>query len=197
MSTTTEDELRDALKASRLAAYHRLRGGYPIPLAGALYWIVLTVLGTRLELPAWCMTAFIGTGLIFPVALILSKILNVQFMKDKAAVDDLMIPAFLSMLMFWAYIVAAGQVAPELLPLILAIGLSIHWPVIGWTYGRTALFSAHTLIRTASVTALWLMFPENRLVFIPAAVALIYLGTVAAILIDVKIINKGAASQIA
>jgi len=177
-------QLRAALLADRLAAYKRLRGGFPIPLAGAVYWGVLAWLGTILTVHSWCMIAFIGSGTIFPMALLFAAIFRNGFMKDKTAAGDVLLPAFISMLLFWPMIIAAFSIAPQLVPLILAIGMSLHWPVIGWSYGRTGLYSAHSIVRAIVCLFIWLYYPEARFTVLPLAVACVYLVTVLAILID-------------
>jgi len=53
-------------------------------------------------------------------------------MRDKTAVMDALWPAFVSMLLFWPIAISAYWTYPQLVPLVLAIGMSIHWPVIGW-----------------------------------------------------------------
>ena len=177
-------QLRAALLADRLGAYKRLRGGFPIPLAGAVYWGVLAWLGTILTVHSWCMIAFIGSGTIFPMALLFAAIFRNGFMKDKTAAGDVLLPAFISMLLFWPMIIAAFSIAPQLVPLILAIGMSLHWPVIGWSYGRTGLYSAHSIVRAIVCLLIWLYYPEARFTVLPLAVAGVYLVTVLAILID-------------
>jgi len=68
-------------------------------------------------------------------------------------------------------------------PLILGIGMSIHWPVIGWTYGRTAIYTAHAVVRAIACIVLWNWFPSTRFTVLPFAVSATYLATIAAILI--------------
>lgn len=69
------------------------------------------------------------------------------------------------------------------MPLILAIGMSIHWPVIGWTYGRTLLYTAHAVSRAIVCFILWNWFPTTRFTLLPLAVCVIYLATVLAIFV--------------
>ncbi|MEL6362018.1 MAG: hypothetical protein AAFR21_13125, partial [Pseudomonadota bacterium] len=190
MTDLTVDELREAVKSDRLASYARLRGGFPIPLAGAIYWAVLGVAGHVLDLATWANLAFFGSGAIFPLALVLAAIFRNNFMKDKTSVGSVLLPAFISMLLFWAFIVAAAQEAPSLIPLILAVGMSIHWPVIGWSYGRTSLFSAHAIARAIIPTAIWLLYPDERLTWLPLSVSAIYLATVVAMIIDSGIVRR-------
>ena len=184
VSNTQSMQLKADLLADRLAAYKRLRGGFPIPLAGALYWAALAWAGTRYALETWSAIAFIGSGLIFPLAILFAKLFRNPFMKDRTATGDVLVPAFIAMLLFWPMLVGVIQVAPEAAPLMLAIGMSLHWPVIGWSYGRTALFSAHAIVRAIVVLGIWIYLPEARLTLLPLAVCGIYLVTVLAILID-------------
>ena len=186
-------DLKSELLRERLALYVRLKGGFTVPLAGALYWGALAVLGTQLPLKTWIIAAFIGSGLIFPLAMLLSRIFGVNFMSEKSAVGDLMLPAFIGMLTFWPIAILAFWSAPELAAPTLAIGMAMHWPVVGWTYARTALYSAHAIVRALAVMAIWLLYPDQRLVLIPAAVAVIYVATVVAILVDVPLTARAQA----
>ena len=177
-------DLKAALLADRLAAYKRLRSGFPIPLAGVVYWGVLAWLGTVTDVRTWCLAAFVGSGTIFPMALLFAALFRNPFMKDKTAASDVLLPAFISMLLFWPMIVGAMGTAPQLVPLILAIGMSLHWPVIGWSYGRTGLYSAHAIVRAIACVLIWLWMPEARFTLLPLAVAGVYIVTILAIVID-------------
>ena len=179
-------DLRAAVRADRLASYRRLKGGFPIPLAGALYWVVLAYVGFTRDAHAWWTVAMWGSGLIFPVALVLSRVFRIDFMRDKTSVSDVLLPTFISMLLFWPMLVGAMWTAPTLAPLILAIGMSLHWPVIGWSYGKTGLFSTHAVVRAVLVFAIWVWAPTARLTLLPLAVCLVYLATVAAIVFDTR-----------
>ncbi len=184
MGAWTIEELRAAVRADREASYARLRGGFPVPLAGATYWAALGAAGYALDLGTWAMVAFIGSGAIFPVAVLYAALFRNPFLKDKTSIGSVIVPAFVGMLLFWAFIAAAAREAPSMTPLILAVGMSIHWPVIGWSYGRSVLFSAHAVARAAIGTTLWFLFPDERLTWLPLSVAAIYLVTVALILAD-------------
>ena len=185
------ETLKAQLKEHRLAHYIRLSGGAPIPLAGAVYWALLTWVGTFTDLESWAAIAFPLSGVIFPLALIFAKLMKCNFLKDKSAVGDVLLPTFISMLLFWAMLnMAIKSSAPDLIVPILAIGMCLHWPVIGWTYGRTALFTAHSLIRTVVVVYIWFAMPDHILTALPLAVAVIYILTVIAIYVDVAQIKS-------
>lgn len=179
MSTLTEDIFKE-----RIGAYRRLRGGFPVMLAGATCWAVLAVAGYAVEPRWWYLIALFGSGAIFPMALMYGAIFRNDFMKDRTAVTSVIGPAFVGMLLFWPIAIAAFWDAIDMFPLILAIGLSMHFPVIGWSYGRTALYSAHAVIRAVVVFLIWWKMPEARLTLLPASVSAIYLITVLAVLVD-------------
>jgi hypothetical protein len=170
----------------RLDVYVKLRGGFTFPLAGAIWWAAIAVLGYFVPIKQWALWAFIGSGLIFPIAILLSRIFKVDFMGQKSAVDDAIFPAFVGMLLFWPMAFAAYWSAIQLTPLILAIGMAMHWPIIGWTYGRTGLYSAHAIARAIAAFAIWLIFPEHRTTWLPASVSIVYVLTVIAILVDTR-----------
>lgn len=179
-------DLTARVAADRLASYMRLRGGYPVPLAGLVYWGALAWAGTVLSLPTWITAACFGSGLIFPLALLFARLFDCRFMADRTSVSNVLLPAFISMLLFWPLLAASMRVAPELAPLILAIGMAGHWPVVGWSYNRVALFSAHAIFRALVATFIWMAMPEARLTLLPLSVAVIYGLTVLAILMDVR-----------
>lgn len=187
-------DLNAALLAERHAAYVRLKGGYPLPVAGAIYWAALAVAGTVLPAKGWILVALWCSGLIFPLGILVAKLVGNSFIKDRTAVSSLLLPAFISMLLFFPMLFAALQVAPALAPLILAIGMSIHWPMIGWSYGKTGIYSAHAIVRAVVCFAIWTWLPEGRFTLLPAAVALAYVGTVIAIFVDLKRMPAPAAA---
>ena len=182
----TTDELQADVRRDQLASFVRLKGGYTFPIAGAVYWAALGVAGYYLSVDHWILVAFIFSGAIFPLAWLLSSIAGINFMKDRTATGDVIGPAFASMLIFYPIAFAAYGYAPQLVPLILAIGMSHHWPIIGWSYGKPGLYSAHAILRALGAMAIWAMFPEGRFTLIPFWVAAVYLITVVAILVEWK-----------
>lgn len=90
------------------------------------------------------------------------------------------------MMLMFPSAIAAFSVAPELVPLILAIGMSVHWPVVAWTYGIVKVGIGHAFVRAILVTWIWYLLPEHRLTILPLAVSLVYIGTVPFFLKEVK-----------
>jgi hypothetical protein len=134
----------------------------------------------------WILLAFVTSGGIFPLALLFAKLFRVNFMGDKTAVTDLLFPAFASMLLFWPIAISAFWTYPQLVPLVLAIGMSLHWPIIGWMYGRTAIFTTHAVVRAIVCFVLWNWWPSSRFTLLPFAVCALYLATIVAIFIAAR-----------
>jgi hypothetical protein len=177
-------DLRQALLLERESAFFRLRGGYPIPLAGATWWACLGTMGLLVHSRnLWIFIAFVTSGAIFPLALLYARLFKVDFMRDKTAVTDVLFPTFAAMMLFWPIAISAYWTYPQLVPLVLAIGMSMHWPVIGWTYGRTAIYTAHAVVRAVACFVLWNWWPNSRFTVLPYTVSAIYLATVCVILV--------------
>ncbi len=186
--------LEIALREDRLASYARVRGGYTVPLAGAVYWLALGVLGYFTDLVEWARIAFPASGAIFPLAVLFGRLFRNPWLKDRSATGSLMPAVFVSMLLFWVFIVAAISEAPAMIPLLLAVGMSLHWPAIGWSYGRPNLFTAHAVIRALICLYIFMAFPEHRLTWLPLSVAAVYLVTVLAIYVDSGRVAKARAA---
>lgn len=155
----------------------KANGGISLPVAGALYWLSLGILGFFLPERVWIFCAAFGSGLIFPLGLLLSKPLGSRlFIKDEP-LANIAGYAVLAINLLWPLYFAIIAVAPELLPLALGVGMSLHWPIIGWMYGSRACL-VHAVVRVLLVTALWLWLPAERLTLLPLAIAFVYLATV-------------------
>lgn len=187
--------LSEELRREALGAYARLGGGWPVPLAGGIWWLTLAYAATRLSPQDWALVAFVTSGTIFPMALLIARLAGNDFIRDRTALSSLLLPAFVGMLLFWPGAIVAYFHAPDLVPLILAIGMSGHWPVIGWSYGRAGLFIGHCLVRAVAVTTLWLTVPDDRWLSISLAVATIYAVTVAILLVDSRAVRRQLAAR--
>lgn len=136
-------DLKAALLRERLDLYVRLRGGVSFPLAGAISWPAIATLGAFVPIKTWALWAFVASGLIFPIAVVISRLMRIDSMHQKSSIDDAIAPAFIGMVLFWPMACAAFWSAIQLTPLILAIGMAMHWPIISWTYGRTVCGARH------------------------------------------------------
>lgn len=183
-------DLEARLKAARLNAYAEARGGWPVPLAGTVYWAFLTWLGFTVSEASWSLIAAIFSGAIFPIAVGLAALMRNPFMKVKIPDQGVIFMAMGAMLLFWPMAIAAMWNFNALTPLILAIGMSGHWPVFGWSYGRAVPFLGHVIVRAAGAFTIWHFMPEDRFTLLPAAIAAIYLATVLVLYLDSGAVAK-------
>lgn len=170
------------LDAERRDFYARAGGGAALPLAGLIYWAVLAWLGTFASVQTWVTVAFFGSGAIFPLGLLLGGITASRPL-EKSDFGGATFAGLLAVMLCWPLIFAANSIDPSLSPLMLAVGMSLHWPIIGWSYGRLGLFTAHAVIRVAGCSAVWFALPEERFVLIPLVVVGAYAFSFLAILV--------------
>jgi hypothetical protein len=166
-----------SLAQSKTALMRSTGAGLSLPVAGLIYWLALGVAGFYLSPRTWGIAACIGSGLIFPLGMLLSKPFATNlFVKDQP-LNSLAPMAVLSINLLWPLHLAIFFTAPQLLPLSLAIGMGLHWPIIGWMYGSRACLQ-HALMRVAAVSVVWFLFPAFRFTVLPMVVAAAYLVTI-------------------
>ena len=148
---------------ARLRLDHaRLAGrSLAMPIAGALVWAAAGIAGLVLETRPALFALLFCTGLAFPLALLLARPLGEDLLGARDPLSGLMGRAVLMVNLLWPVHLTVLAVAPEVLPLTLAIGLGLHWVVFGWVAGH-GVGLVHALVRTAVVTAAWWTFPDAR-----------------------------------
>ncbi len=167
-SNTTRMTTKE-LDLERSRYFKETNGGISLPAAGFIYWLILGISGSFLEAGTWALFGFFTSGLIFPLGLLLSKPLNSNLMV-KGPLSGLALHAMTSIFLSWPMIIIGYHTDVSLTPLFLAIGMSLHWPVIGWMYACKACL-IHAITRVSSVTILWFVLPEYRYTIIPDVVS--------------------------
>lgn len=174
----------EQLQQQRQSYFIRTNGGIALPAAGLLYWAMLGLAGYWLKPGQWMLLAFATSGLIFPLSLLLRKPLRADILA-KSPLASVIGPALLSMMLSWPIIIVTSGIDKALAPLTLAIGMSLHWPVIGWLFG-SRVCGIHAICRAVLVTFLWYVFPNDRFTLIPFAVATLYGLTIAGLKLEVS-----------
>jgi hypothetical protein len=178
-------ELKEQLSEEKRNFLIKANGGLSLPVAGALYWFALGIVGLYVQPNTWFLIACFSSGLIFPLGLLLSKPLKSD-LNVSSPLTSLFGPALISMMMFWPLAIAGASTNVSFITLAIAIGMGIHWPVVGWMYGRI-IFMLHGITRAIGCTMLWYVFPDQRFVLIPFFVSLVYLITIVGIKREVKL----------
>lgn len=144
-----------------------------MPLAGALVWTAAGAAGLVLEPRPALFALLFATGLAFPLALVLAKPLGEDLLGARDPLSRLMGRSVLMVNLLWPVHLSVLAVAPEVLPLTLAIGLGLHWVVFGWVAGHPVGL-AHAIARTLLVTGAWWAFPDARVAAVSLAVVSSY-----------------------
>ncbi len=164
---------------ARVAFIRASRGFLAFPLAGAVVWSAISVGGTLLPAQAALGAVLFGTGLIFPLALLIARFTGQKVFQPGNRYATLMGMSVLMVNLLWALHLSLAVVAPSLAPLSVAIGLGIHWIIFGWII-QSPLGVVHAILRTLLCTVAWHAFPANRI----SAVALVVVGCYAMTLVQ-------------
>ena len=131
-----------------------------LPIAGAIVWLIVAVLGTVLPLNAAVFALVFATGGIFPLGLLVAKLRNEDLLTNPNPLAKLMGTCVLMVNLLWALHIPLLIKAPIFVPLSLGIGLGLHWMVYSWIIGHP-LGYVHAILRTLGLVAVWFLFPSN------------------------------------
>lgn len=151
-----------------------------LPIAGAIVWAVAGLAALALPTRTATFVLLFGTGAIFPLGLLLAKLLGEKLVDNTNPLARLMGLAVLMVNLLWALHLTLFARDMALLPLSLAISLGLHWVVFSWIIGNP-LGTIHAVARTALATALWWLFPSQPQAAVAAAAVLAYLYSIAAL----------------
>lgn len=157
------------------------RRGLAMPLAGALAWTFVGVGGVFLPPSAEVLVLFGATGAIVYLGLFLSRFTGENLMdrrRPKNVFDGLFFRGVAMAVLVYAIAIPFFREDYTSLPLSVGILSGLMWLPFSWIIEHW-VGTFHTLARTASVTAIWYLFPNARFVAIPAAIVLIYAATIA------------------
>jgi hypothetical protein len=146
--------------------------------AGLVFWLYAAVVGWLHPLQVARIYWLFGTALIFPVAMLVSKLVRADaFSKGNPLGEAVGYTHMSVILMTLPMVLVAFYRYPEFMVLIMAISFSLDFYLMSWAFG-SPLFALHSTIRTVAVTALWFAYPTLRAWLIPVVVAAAYAVTV-------------------
>jgi len=139
----------------------RSKGSLSLPLAGALVWTVVAVLGLVLPPKAAVFASVFSTGAIFPLALAIARFRDEQVLGNPNPFAKLMGACVLMVNLLWVVHIPLLVEAPEFVPLSLGVSLGLHWVVYSWIIGHPLGYQ-HAIFRSFALLAAWWSFPEYR-----------------------------------
>jgi len=130
------------------------------------------------------MSIFVGTGLIFYLALLVSKFTNEDLLgrnRPKNIFDKYFLLTVAQAVAVYSIAIPFFLVDRTSLPMSVGILTGLMWlPFSGFINHWLGIF--HAFARTAAVLTLWYAFPDLRFVAIPFAIVVVYLVTIALLL---------------
>ncbi len=144
-----------------------------MPLAGAFFWLTVAIASLFLPFRQALIFMVIGTGMIFPLALLIAKYRNENLITSSNPLAKLMGMCVLMVNLLWLVHIPLMIKAPEFLPLSLGIGLGLHWIVYSWII-QHPVGTLHAILRTVIVFAVWNIFPDHRITAVALAVVVAY-----------------------
>jgi hypothetical protein len=144
-----------------------------MPIAGAIVWASVGVLGLLLPQRIAIYALLFGTGAIFPLAMAIAALRGEQLLSNSNPLAKLMGACVFMVNLLWALHIPLVLRAPIFVPLSVGIGLGLHWVVYSWIT-RHPVGYVHAAGRTVAVLIAWWMFQGNVVTACAAAVVLAY-----------------------
>ena len=150
------------------------------PIAGLIAWLAVAISGIFFSEKTTALVLFIATGSIVYLGMGISKFTGEDFLdknRPKNTFDRLFFYTVAQAILVYSIAIPFFLEDYTSLPLTVGILTGLMWLPISWIIDHwVGLF--HSLARTASVVALWYLFPSQRFVFIPLAIVIIYVVTI-------------------
>jgi hypothetical protein len=161
------------LEALRVDFERRTNRSLAMPIAGAMIWSTVSVLGALLP-PRMGMFALVAlTGAIFPLAILIANARREELLSNDNPLARLMGACVLMVNLLWVVHITLLLRAPRFVPLSIGVGLGIHWVVYSWII-RHPLGYVHALARAILVVSAWWLFPANAATSCALAVVACY-----------------------
>lgn len=157
--------------------------GYPIFIAGTLYWLVMGILNAFLEDKLLALIYILASGSIFPLGILLSRLLKVNFISKHnplgkvggqiAGIQGFYIPVYILIYMY----------QPEWVPFFIGMLAAAHFLPYSWIYNSKAYyFQTFGMYGISAVIGFG--YPELTFTVFPFLIAFIYAGTTILLLLE-------------
>ena len=144
-----------------------------MPIAGAIVWSAVGLLGLLLPQRVAIYALLFGTGAIFPLAMAIAALRGEQLLSNSNPLAKLMGACVFMVNLLWLLHLTLLFRAPVFVPLSVGIGLGLHWVVYSWIT-RHPVGYIHAVMRTLALVAAWWLFPDMVVTACAAAVVLAY-----------------------
>ena len=170
--------LETNLQALRIDLAKRSRWNIGYFGAGLIFWLHATAIGAFVPLELARIYWLVGSFFIFPMAILLSRIIGADPFTKGNSLADLVGYTHMSVIaLTFPILMAAFLYFPQALVFVMAIAYCLDFYVMTWAFG-SRLFGLHAAFRVITVSVIWFALPDGRTTVLPATVAVAYLVTV-------------------
>lgn len=148
--------------------------GVGLPLAGIVYWIGASVLFQALPMKRAALLAMLATGLVFPLGLLISRLLAADLFARRPPLSSLGGILALVQLCYWPVILLCYALFPVWMPFVLAVLFGSHFLPYGWLYQSRGYYFLGAAVPLAA-TAVALFGAAVSYTYTAPVVAVVYL----------------------
>lgn len=170
----TLDEQLNAFRRNRFLA---------MPVTGTVVWTGIGIAGLLLPAQWAALAVYIGTGLIFYLALGVARMLGEDLLgreRKGNLFDRIFLCTTAMSLLVFAIAIPFGLQDPTSVPLSVGILTGLMWLPFSAILGHWVGYF-HAIARTLLLVATWFLLPELRFVALPAVIVAVYAVSIVAL----------------
>jgi hypothetical protein len=130
---STIDTLQQALDTLRADAARVAKRGVGMPMAGMVFWLASAAFGVWFNPKQAAFLMFIATGMVFPLGLLFSKLIQSDIMA-KSPLSGLGMVLNFVQLFYWPVIILVSWLDARYVPFVFAVLFGSHFLPYGWFY---------------------------------------------------------------
>ncbi|WP_025027935.1 DUF7010 family protein [Caldalkalibacillus mannanilyticus] len=151
--------------------------GIPMILSGSIFWLLVGVLSLFTSHNVLSLVYLFGIGLVFPIGILLSKILKIDLFSSGNPLGTLGGIVGGVQLFFVPIVIMVYLHQPAWIPFVIGVLTGAHFLPYAWIYNsKTYIFLAVGTTGVASFTGFFLL--DSSYTVIPFGIVIIYLLTI-------------------
>lgn len=166
----------------QLAAFRHNRF-LALPVTGMMVWIAIGIAGAVLPTPIAALSVYLGTGMIFYLALGVAKLLGEDLLGRRRRgnlFDRVFMASVATALLVFGIAIPFNLRDATAVPLTVGVLTGLMWLPFSVLLGHWVGYF-HAIGRTALLVAAWYVFPEHRFVALPTVVVAVYAVSILAL----------------
>jgi len=158
--------------------------GIGLPIAGTVFWIAASWVFYLVPFKLGGMVVMVATGLVFPLGILVSRLLKGDVMAKQPPLSDLGGILAAVQLFYWPLIILCYLVLPVWLPFVMAVLFGSHFLPYGWLYQSRGYYFLGIVVPALAVVVA-LMGPSVSHALTAPVTAVIYAIACAVVLKEV------------